>query len=128
MTVVAPVVTPQQTDIPFWRGPALSVNLSPLAPIAGYQGCIALVPNDGATELLNVMYVDKWHGQTDPTTGEITLGDGVTWDAPEGTIVLDVPAGFAIQSGDAVWAWVQKLVPAGDGGRPNGMGGVGTTP
>ena len=58
MTVVAPVVAPQQTDIPFWRGPTLSQNLSPLAPIADYPGCIALVPNPDGTEYLVVMYVD----------------------------------------------------------------------
>ena len=47
---------------------------------------------------------------------------------PQGTIVIDVPMGFAIQDAAAVWSWVKLLVPTGDGGRPNTMGGVGISP
>jgi hypothetical protein len=122
-------VTPSSKRTPFWRGPKLSQKLSPLAPIAGYQGCIALVPGPGAAAPLEVvMYVDQWQGQTDPTTGTITLGDGVIWTPPPGTIVLDVPRGFPFQNADEIGRWVRQLMPAGDGGRDGSVGGITSRP
>jgi hypothetical protein len=120
---------PLQTDIPFVRTLKMS-QWTPLAPLQGYQGCIALVgapPTALGDRMQVVLYVDKQQGVADPATGKLIPGhgSGVTWAPPDGAVVIDVPIGFAINDGDAILYWLNRTPP---GGKPGTTGSVGGHP
>lgn len=92
----------------------ISGQLNKIAPLAGYRGCVVLVPKGaqgGGREV--AMYVDS-----------CLLPDGVMWDPPNSpdVAVIDVPVGFDIRSGAAYEALLKdsdgKPPPGGVAGHP----------
>jgi hypothetical protein len=106
---------PQQVDVPTVRHikdyPFTVDQPTKLAPLPGYAGCIALVPvsTTAGMSLSVVLYVDR------------DAPHDVTWHPPAGTMIIDVPAGFAINDGDAILAWIERSPGAG---RPGPVGSV----
>jgi hypothetical protein len=104
---------------------------APLAPAVGYQGCVVLVADadNGLGHRLQVaLYVDNTMGSMDTATGTITAGSagaGVTWTSNALTVtVMDVPAGFSIDNGDAITV----LYNQSPIGKPGPVGSVGGHP
>jgi len=110
----SPGPAPQQTDVPTVRAikdyPFQPGALTGLAPLPGYAGCIALVPTS-ASNLDVALYVSS-----------ATRG-GVAWLPPRGTVIMDVPAGFSIDDGNAILGWLKRSHGAGKPGPPTSVGG-----
>lgn len=93
----------QPTRVPTARKSPLTGTLEPLA---GYASCVALVPTHGA-QLEIALFVSRngAHGT-------------VTWEPPQGTRVVDLPAGFSINDVETIH---QALVRV-PGGRRDDTG------
>lgn len=103
---------PRQTDVPTVRAlrdyDFVPNQPTPLSPTPGYAGCIALVPR-GGSELEVALFVSN------------SLPGGITWAPPLGTVIMDVPAGFAINDGDAILEWLNRSIGHG---KPGSTGSV----
>jgi hypothetical protein len=104
----------QQTDVPTVRAikdyPFEPGALTGLSPLPGYAGCIALVPR-GADQLEVALFVST------------TTRGGVAWLPPRGTVIMDVPVGFAVNDGAAILSWLQRSQGAGKPGSPGSVKG-----
>lgn len=105
----APDVTP--ADVPSVREdyPVVPGQLATLAPRKGWAGVIAVVPVD-AQRYRVALFV------------KATTKGGVAWMPERGTIVMDVPAGFSIQDGEAILDWIRR--DHGSRGKPPPIGPV----
>ncbi len=99
-----------QTDVPTVREQYdfTPGEFAPLAPKAGYYGCIALIPVTSTT-LGVALYVSH------------RTPHGVSWLPPDGTIIVDVPRGFSIDNGNAILDWLKR---SAQDGRPPPPGPV----
>jgi hypothetical protein len=74
-----------------------------LAPIAGYQGVIALTPTLLPDDSMEVaLYVDK----------DVNAGAGISWTATTAARIIDVPIGFNIGNGPAIQSWINRFPSA----------------
>jgi hypothetical protein len=99
--------------------------VSPLAPIQGYPGCLALVPDAGVSGQLDIaLYVDQTMGQADAGGNLLAgTGPGVAWQPPLGTVVIDLAVGDPIGDAASILAWLTAAAPGGD--KPGTVGGIG---
>jgi hypothetical protein len=85
--------------------------LTGLKPLPGFAGCLALVPTGPGQLQVALFVAAAAHG-------------GVAWSPPRGTRIMDVPAGFDIDDGDAILRCLKQSDVDGKPGPP----GTITTP
>jgi hypothetical protein len=102
----ATIPTPRPIkDYPFEPG-----ALTGLKPLPGFAGCLALVPT-GAGQYEVALFVAA------------ASRGGIAWLPPRGAVIMDVPAGFRIDDGDAILGWLKRSDTAGKPGPPGSVKG-----
>jgi hypothetical protein len=92
-------------DYPFEPG-----ALTGLKPLPRFAGCIALVPT-GVGQYEVALFVSA--------AGR----GGVAWLPPRGAVIMDVPAGFRVDDGDAILEYLKQSDIAGKPGPPGSVKG-----